>query len=173
MKKYLIVILVFLFVGCSSVQIKSDDGSFRNDLKSEYYEKGNYKNFVFANEPTLDPLFNVNIDEVVRSGLIAMYLSDVYYVAYIKLNKHGMIPNLNDDKLLVIFRRIYTSVSGMGFEIKIKEIIQAREQSQGMINYFVNYQEMFLDKKGKLIVRENVPKREAKEKETKWVNRFN
>ena len=42
MKKYLIIILTLLFAGCSSIPIKSNNGSFKNSLKSEYYKKDNY-----------------------------------------------------------------------------------------------------------------------------------
>lgn len=172
MKRYLVVVLMFLFVGCSSIQIKSDDGSFRNDLKSEYYEKANYKCLFIADAYSWDILTDVNIDEIIQHGLKSTYFLQCFGARYTRLNKSGVDPGLDEDKLYIHFRRIYKFADGIGVKIVISETIQTKDHSWGLINHFVNYQEIFLNKKGQIVARENVPKKEAMKKEDKWLNRF-
>ncbi|RZB34571.1 MAG: hypothetical protein SRB1_00339 [Desulfobacteraceae bacterium Eth-SRB1] len=160
MKKYLIVILTLLFVGCSSIPIKSDNGSFRNSLKSKYYKKADYIEY---SKPSREMLNNVDIDEVVRRGLRTAYLSNIGMVIYIRLNKDGLRPSINDDKLWVFFNRIYADGKIKGFKITICEELPGKKCFN-----FVTYQEIFINKKGEFIIRENISKKEATRKRVKW-----
>lgn len=173
-KEILIVILVFLFMGCGSVQIKSEDGSFRNDLRAEYYEKHSYKELYSATPYRLENVFvNVIIDEALRLGVIATYqYSSAGCSYYEKLNKYGMSPGLDEDTLWVMFRQMYKLDDRMGIDITLRETIQTKGNVQGTYIEYYTYQEVSLNEKGEFIIRQNVPKREAKEKEAKWINRF-
>jgi len=163
----LMVGVVFLITGCSAIQIKSDSGSFRRSLKSEYYEKANYKELLIGYTYVEGMLNNVDIDEVIDHGLVAVYCSHSIGAKYSKLNEYGMKPGLDKDKLEIYFRQIYESTKGRGYEITI------RERMQGTILKFVTYQEIHSNKKGDYVIRCNVPKREAIQKEEEWENRLN
>jgi len=186
MKKYLIIILTLLFVGCSSIPIKSDNGSFRNSLKSEYYKKDNYILDTLSGSQVAGDIIgifafglplgsiaeyskprkmmnNVDIDEVIQHGRIAAYLLNIHAIRYIKLNKDGLRPNKDDDKLMVFFYRIYVDGQTRGFKIIIREEIVDKK----FFN-FITYQEISINKKGEFIIRENVSEKEAERKRIKW-----
>jgi len=188
MKKYLIVILpfLFMFMGCSPVpMIKSDNGSFRNSLKSQCYEKDDYILDTFSgNQAAGDVLGilmlglpigsivegskpqqmlnNVDIDEVIQRGRITAYLLNIYSIRYIKSNKDGLKPTIDDDKIWVSFQRIYVDNKTRGFEITIYEEFGIKCYA------FVTYQEVTMNKEGEYIIRENISKEEATRKRIKW-----
>ena len=186
MKKYLIIILTLLFVGCSSIPIKSNNGSFRNSLKSEYYKKDNYILDTFSGSQVAGDMIgifalglplgsiaecskprqmlnNVDIDEVIQRGRIAAYLLNIHAIRYIRLNKDELRPNKDDDKLMVFFYRIYVDGKIKGFKIIIQEELVGKK----FFN-FITYQEISMNKKGEFIIRENISKKEATRKRIKW-----
>ena len=186
MKKYLIIILTFLFVGCGSIPIKSDNGSFRNSLKSEYYKKDNYILDTFSGSQVAGDMIgifafglpvgsiaecskprqmlnNVDIDEVIQDGRITAYLLNIHAIRYIRLNKDGLRPNMDDDKLMVLFYRIYVDGKTRGFKIVIIEELAGKKFFS-----FITYQEISINKKGKFIIRENISEKEAIRKRIKW-----
>ena len=186
MKKYLIIILTLLFVGCSSIPIKSNNGSFRNSLKSEYYKKDNYILDTFSGSQVAGDMIgifalglplgsiaecskprqmlnNVDIDEVIQRGRIAAYLLNIHAIRYIRLNKDELRPNKDDDKLMVFFYRIYVDGKIKGFKIIIQEELVGKK----FFN-FITYQEISMNKKGEFIIRENISKKEATRKRVKW-----
>lgn len=161
MKKYLSTILIFLVIGCGSIPIKSDNGSFRNSLKSKYYEKGNYLKYDRA--PHADQILtNVDIDEVIQQGRIVAYLLNVHVIIYVRLNKDGLRPTMDEDKLRVLFYRIYIDDKTKGFKIVILE-------DSGREHFcFDTYQEIFVNEKGEYVICENIPEKEARRKRIKW-----
>lgn len=186
MKKYLIIILTLLFVGCSSIPIKSDNGSFRNSLKSEYYKKDNYILDTFSGSQVAGDMIgilalglplgsiaeyskprkmmnNVDIDEVIQHGRITAYHLNIHAIRYIRLNKDDLRPNMDDDKLMVFFYRIYVDGKTKGFKIIIQEELVGKK----FFN-FITYQEVSINKKGEFIIRENVSEKEAERKRIKW-----
>lgn len=185
MKKYLIVILTLLFVGCSSIPIKSNNGSFRNSLKSEYYKKDNYILDTFSGSQVAGDMIgifalglplgsiaeyskprqmlnNVDIDEVIQHGRTTAYLLNIHAIRYIRLNKDELRPNKDDDKLMVFFYRIYVNDKTKGFKIIIQEELAGKK----FFN-FITYQEVSVNKEGEFIIRENIPEKEATRKRVK------
>ena len=158
MKKYLIIMLTLSFVGCSSIPIKSDNGSFRSSLKPEYYKKGDYVGL--SGLPKQQMLNHVDIDEVIRHGIITVYLLNLYVHSYIRLDEDGLRPLMGADKLYIIFYRIYDGrVKGLKITIW--------EELGNKVFSFVTYQEVSKNEKGKFVIR-NVSKEEATRKRVKW-----
>lgn len=186
MKKYLIIILSLLFVGCSSISIKSNNGSFKNCIKSEYYKKDNYILDTFSGSQVAGDMIgifalglplgsiaecskprqmlnNVDIDEVIQHGRTTAYLLNIHAIRYIRLNKDELRPNKDDDKLMVFFYRIYVDGQTKGFKIIIQEELAGKK----FFN-FITYQEVSVNKEGEFIIRENIPEKEATRKRVKW-----
>ena len=159
MKKYLIIIFIVLFTGCSSIPIKSDNnGSFRSSLKPEYYKKGNYVGL--SGLPQQQMLNNVDIDEVIRHGIITVYLLNLYVHSYIRLDEDGLRPLMGADKLYIIFYRIYDGrVKGLKITIW--------EELGNKVFSFVTYQEVSKNEKGEFVIR-NISKKEATRKRIKY-----
>ena len=161
MKKYLSIILIFLVIGCGSTPIRSDNGSFRNSLKSKYYKKGNYIKYDKASHAD-QVLTNVDIDEVIQQGRIVAYLLNVHVIIYVRLNKEDLRPSIDEDKLWVLFYRIYIDGKTKGFKIVILE------DSNRKHFCFDTYQEISVNEKGEYVICENIPEEEARRKRIKW-----
>ena len=150
--------LTLLFVGCSSIPIKSENGSFRNSLKPEYYKKGDYKRV-----PRYDQkLTNVDVDEIIQQGRIIAYHSTDCFVGYEKLTKEGRRPIMGDDEIRVGIYRLYVDNKTKGF------IILIFGDFGNEYHTFITHQEVTLNKEGKYIIRENIPEKEVTRKRIKW-----